>query len=58
MGLVLAGKVLADCASEEEDHDDGGGNPEGAVEVGVTVEDIEERGCVGQEREESGAAAC
>lgn len=37
-------EVLADGAAEEEDEDDGGRDPEGPVEVGVALEDIEEVG--------------
>jgi len=37
-------EVRRDRAGEEEDDDDGGRDPEGPVEVGVTVEDVEEVG--------------
>ena len=35
--LPRAREVLADGAAEEEDQHDGGGDPEGAVEVGVAL---------------------
>jgi hypothetical protein len=40
--LVVIGEPLRDCACEEEDDDDGGCDPEGAVEVSVAFEDVEE----------------
>lgn len=46
-------EVLADGTGDEEDEDDGGGDPEGAVEVGITFEGIEE----GRARVEGGEAA-
>jgi len=42
MLLARAREVLADRSREEEDYDDGGRDPEGAVEVGVAFEDVEE----------------
>lgn len=57
MRLVCLGQVLADGAGEEEDHDDGGGDPEGAVEVGIAVQDVEEGRGVGEEGEEGVPAA-
>lgn len=40
-GAVIR-EVLADGAAEEQDQDDGGGDPEGAVEIGVPLEHVEE----------------
>ena len=37
-------EVLADGAAEEEDENDGSRDPEGPVEVGVALEDVEEVG--------------
>lgn len=42
MFLEITGQVLGNGACEEEDEDNGGGNPERAVEVRVPVQDIEE----------------
>ena len=36
------GEVLGDGAGDEEDEDDGGGDPEGAVHIRVAIEDVEE----------------
>lgn len=52
---MLGSQILAYRARQEEDEDDRGGDPEGAVEIGVPVQDIKE-GFVG-EGEESGKAA-
>lgn len=41
---AFPGEVLADGAGDEEDEDDGGGDPEGAVEVRVAFEGVEEGG--------------
>ena len=54
MLLAFAGEILADGAGDEEDEADGGGDPEGPVEVRVPVEDVEE---VGARVEGSAAAA-
>lgn len=43
MCLGLEGQVLGNGAGDEENEDDGGGNPERAVQVRVSVQDIEER---------------
>lgn len=43
-GLVRHGEVLADGTSEEEDKHDSGGDPEGPVQVRVTLEHVEEVG--------------
>lgn len=52
---MVRSEVLAYGAGEEEDEDDGGGDPEGPVEVGVPVENVEEGGV--REGEEGGEAA-
>lgn len=44
----MAGEVLANGAGQKQDEDDGGGDPEGAVEIGVAVQDVEE-GATGYE---------
>ena len=51
--FAVVGEVLADGAGEEEDEDDGGGDPEGAVEVRVAFEGVEKGGA----RVEGGGAA-
>lgn len=53
MLLARAREVLADRAGQEENHDDGGRDPERPIEVGVALEDVEEV----LARVESGAAA-
>ena len=35
-------QVLVDRAGQEQDHDDGRGDPDGAVEIGVSFEHVEE----------------
>lgn len=44
MALSFSCQVLRDGAGEEQDHDNGGCDPKGAVEVGVAVEHIEKVG--------------
>ena len=51
--FAVVGEVLADGAGDEEDEDDRGGDPEGAVEIRVAFEGVEERGA----RVEGGGAA-
>lgn len=51
--LVTAGQVLGNRAGEEEDKDDGGGDPERPVEVRVPVQNVEE----GRARIECGGTA-
>ena len=53
---VLGRQLLRYRAGEEEDDDDSGSNPEGAVQVRVPVERVEEGRRVGEEGDESGAA--
>lgn len=57
MAFLLVGEILADGAGEEEDDDDSGGDPEGAVEVRIAVQDVEEGWGVGKEGKEGEAAA-
>lgn len=42
--VARIGEVLADRSAEEENQDDGCGDPERPVEIGVALEDIEEVG--------------
>ena len=42
MLFAPVGEVLADGAGDEKDEDDGGGDPEGPVEVWVAFEGVEE----------------
>lgn len=42
MYVMITGEILGDGTGEEENEDDGGGNPERAVEVRVSIQDIEE----------------
>lgn len=48
-----AGKVLADGTAKEQDQDDGRGDPERAVQIGIALKNIEEV----YAREERGPAA-
>ena len=50
---ACASEVLADGAGDEEDEDDGGSDPEGAVEIRVSIEGVKE----GRAWVESGEAA-
>ncbi len=45
---MVTGQVLADGPRQEEDEDDGRGDPEGAIEIRVAVQDVEE-GATGHE---------
>lgn len=47
--LSLGGQFVADGPRQEQNHHDGRGDPEGPVQVGVAVHDVEERWCVGDE---------
>lgn len=42
MIFVIASKVLGDGPREEEDEYNGGGDPKGPVQVGISVQDVEE----------------
>lgn len=42
MSFAATREVLGDGAGEEEDHDDGSSDPEGAVEVWIAIKDVEE----------------
>lgn len=42
MDLEIVGQVAGNRAGEEENEDDGGGDPEGPVQVRVAVQDVEE----------------
>lgn len=53
MAFVVGGQVLRDGACDEKDEDNGGGEPEGAVEVRVAIKEIQE----GRARIEGGFAA-
>lgn len=44
MALSRARQILRYRACEEQDHDDGGRDPEGAVEVRIAVQHVEEVG--------------
>ena len=44
MLLATLSEVLRDCASDEENEDDSSSDPEGAVEIGVAIEDVKEVG--------------
>ena len=50
----LRAQILGDGSREKKDEDDGGGDPEGPVEIRVAVEDVEE---VGSRVEGDAAAA-
>lgn len=40
--IMVASKILAYCSGKEEDEDHGGSYPEGAIEIGIAIKDIEE----------------
>jgi hypothetical protein len=40
--LSLFCQILGDCAGQKEDNNYGGSNPEGAIKIRISIEDVEE----------------